>query len=38
VGSTVVLYSWLPEAATDARQAEVQAALETLGTGVPVPS
>jgi hypothetical protein len=38
VGSTVVLYSWLPEAATDARQPEVQAALETLGTGVPVPS
>jgi len=38
VGSTVVLYSWVPEGATDARQPDIQAALETLGTGVPVPS
>ena len=38
VGSTVVLYSWVPEGAADARQPEIQAALETLGTGVPVPS
>ena len=38
VGSTVVLYSWVPEGATDERQARIQPALETLGVGVPVPS
>ena len=38
VGSTVVLYSWVPEGATDERQPAIQAALETLGIGVPVPS
>ena len=38
VGSTVVLYSWVPEGSTDARQPDIQLALETLGTGVPVPS
>jgi hypothetical protein len=38
VGSTVVLYSWVPEGAADPRQPDIQAALETLGTGVPVPS
>jgi hypothetical protein len=38
VSSTVVLYSWLPDGATDARQPGIQAALETLGVGVPVPS
>ncbi|HUP54237.1 MAG TPA: hypothetical protein VM408_01920 [Methylomirabilota bacterium] len=38
VGSTVVVYSWVPEGAADKRQPEIQAALETLGTGVPVPS
>jgi hypothetical protein len=38
VGSTVVLYSWVPEGAEDPRQPDIQPALETLGTGVPVPS
>jgi hypothetical protein len=38
VGSTVVLYSWVPTGVEDPRQPEIQAALETLGTGVPVPS
>jgi hypothetical protein len=38
VGSTVVLYSWVPEGAVDKRQPEIQAALETLGVGVAVPS
>jgi hypothetical protein len=38
VGSTVVLYSWVPAGASDERQPDIQAALETLGTGVPVPA
>lgn len=38
VGTTVVLYSWVPEGAEDPLQPDIQAALETLGTGVPVPS
>lgn len=38
VGSTVVLYSWVPEGAEDPRQPDIQAALETLGVGVPIPS
>lgn len=38
VGSTVVMYTWVPEGVLDPRQPEIQAALETLGTGVPVPS
>jgi hypothetical protein len=38
VGATVVLYSWVPEGAEDPLQPDIQAALETLGTGVPVPS
>jgi hypothetical protein len=38
VGSTVVMYSWVPEGVEDPRQPDIQAALETLGTGVPVPS
>jgi hypothetical protein len=38
VGSTVVLYSWVPEGAADERQPGIQAALETLGVGVPIPS
>jgi hypothetical protein len=38
VGPTVVLYSWVPEGAEDPLQPDIQAALETLGTGVPVPS
>jgi hypothetical protein len=38
VGSTVVLYSWLPGAATDPSAAGIQAALESLGVGYPVPN
>jgi hypothetical protein len=38
VGSTVVLYSWVPEGASDELQPDIQPALETLGTGVPIPS
>jgi hypothetical protein len=38
VGSTVVLYSWVPEGASDAQQPDIQPALETLGTGVAIPS
>jgi hypothetical protein len=38
VGSTVVLYSWVPEGATDPIQPDIQTALDTLGTGVQVPS
>jgi hypothetical protein len=38
VGSTVVLYSWVPQGAEDPRQPDIQTALETLGTGVQVPS
>jgi len=38
VGSTVVLYTWVPDGVQDPRQPDIQAALETLGTGVPVPS
>lgn len=36
VGSTVVLYDWLPGAAKDPAAPGIQAALETLGVGFPV--
>ena len=38
VGSTVVLYSWIPGEAKDRQAPDVQAALENLGYGVDVPS
>jgi hypothetical protein len=38
VGSTVVLYSWIPEGVEDERQLDIQPALETLGVGVPIPA
>lgn len=38
VGSTVVLYGWLPDAALDPTAAGIQAALESLGIGFPVPN
>jgi hypothetical protein len=38
VGPTVVMYSWVPAGVEDPLQPDIQAALETLGTGVPVPS
>jgi hypothetical protein len=36
VGSTVVLYDWLPGAAQDPRAPDIQRALETLGVGFPI--
>jgi hypothetical protein len=36
VGSTVVMYQWLPAAANDPSAAGIQTALETLGVGYPV--
>jgi hypothetical protein len=38
VGSTVVVYPWLPEGAQDDSAPGIQAALETLGIGFPVPN
>lgn len=38
VGQTVVMYSWVPNGVEDPLQPDIQTALETLGTGVPVPS
>jgi hypothetical protein len=38
VGSTVVFYSWLPSASKDPSAPGIQAALETLGVGYPVPA
>lgn len=38
VGSSVVLYTWLPGASLDPSAAGIQAALETLGIGYPVPN
>ena len=38
VGPTVLLYTWVPAGAEDPLQPDIQTALETLGTGVQVPS
>jgi hypothetical protein len=38
VGSTVILYSWLPAGSKDDSAPGIQAALETLGVGFPVAS
>jgi hypothetical protein len=38
VGSTVIVYEWLPAASKDPSAPGIQAALETLGTGYLVPS
>jgi hypothetical protein len=38
VGATVVLYAWLPAGALDDAAPGIQAALETLGIGFPVPN
>jgi hypothetical protein len=38
LGSTVVLYSWVPAGVEDPRQPDIEAALDLLGTGVAVPS
>jgi hypothetical protein len=38
VGSTIVLYSWLPAASQDPSAPGIQASLESLGIGFPVPN
>jgi hypothetical protein len=38
LGSTVILYSWNPDATTDERTPRIQDALETVGQGIPVPA
>ena len=38
VGSTLVLYDWLPGAAQDDAAPGIQAALESLGTDFPIPN
>ncbi len=38
VGSTVVVYAWLPGASLDDSAPGIQTALETLGVGFPVPN
>jgi hypothetical protein len=37
LGSTLVLYSWNPDGATDERTPDIQDALETLGTPIVIP-
>ena len=37
LGTTDIFYSWSPDNALDARTPDVQAALETIGTAVPIP-
>jgi hypothetical protein len=37
VGSTMVVYSWHPEASTDAAEPSIQVALESIGIEVPIP-
>ena len=37
VGATVVFFSWSPTNSTDDRTVKVAAALETVGTGIPIP-
>jgi hypothetical protein len=38
VGRTVVFFAWSPLNSPDPRTADIQKALETVGTGIPVPS
>jgi hypothetical protein len=38
LGPTIVLYSWHPDSAEDPRSPDIQTALETLGTAIPVPN
>ncbi len=37
VGTTIVFYAWSPANSVDVRAADIQPALETLGTGIAVP-
>jgi hypothetical protein len=38
VGTTIVFYAWSPDNSPDPRTADIQAALETFGTGIAIPS
>jgi hypothetical protein len=38
LGTTIVFYAWSPGSSPGPRTADIQAALETLGTGIAVPS
>ena len=38
LGPTIVFFTWSPGGASDARVADIQDALETVGIGIPVPS
>jgi len=38
VGRTVVFFAWSPLNSPDPRTADIQKALETVGTGIPIPS
>lgn len=37
VGSTIVLYSWIPDGSADDREPLIQKALETLGVAIDIP-
>jgi hypothetical protein len=37
LGTTIVFYTWSPGSSSDPRAADIQPALETLGTGIVVP-
>jgi hypothetical protein len=38
LGTTIVFYAWSPDNSPDPRTADIEAALETLGTGIAIPS
>jgi len=38
LGSTILLYSWIPDGATDERAPRIEDALDAVGTGIPIPS
>lgn len=38
LGSTIILYSWIPEGSRDERAPLIQDALQTLGIGIDIPS
>jgi hypothetical protein len=38
LGSTVVFYAWSPANSPDERTPDIQRVLETIGTGIPIPS
>ena len=38
LGSTIILYSWIPDSSPDERTPRIQDALETVGVPIPVPA